>query len=92
MKLFNYIIEGNGRSLQPITHFKIHRYPSGVKHLVWWKLSVMYGRSGFCERCEAETGLETICQECFDHYYCECGEELCDSAGSPGDGFCARCR
>jgi hypothetical protein len=92
MKLFNYVIESNWRSLQPITHFKIHRYPGSVRHLVWWKLSVMYGRNETCERCDVETGLEIICQDCFERYYCECGQELCDSFGSPGDGFCARCR
>lgn len=88
MKILNHIIEGNLRSLQPIAHFKIHRWPGGVKHLVWWKLSVTYGPNGCCEHCDVETGLEAVCQDCYDHHYCECGREL----DSPGNGFCPRCR
>lgn len=92
MNIGNFTVEADLRSLQPITHFKIHRYKGGVNHLVWWKLSVMYGRTGFCEFCEIETGLEAVCQDCFEHHYCECGQQLDDAYGTPGDGLCVRCR
>jgi len=32
------------------------------------------------------------CETHVDYYYCECGQRLEDAAGSPGDGFCVRCR
>lgn len=94
MKALGYVIESNGRSLQPITHFKIHRYHprAKIRHLVWWRFSVMYGPVQYCEECETETGLEAFCQDCFERHFCECGQRLEDSWGSPGDGFCARCR
>lgn len=91
MKLLNYIVEANLRSLQPITHFKIHKRP-GYKHLVWWKLSVLYGWNQQCEECRVDVGLETLCESCFEHLFCECGQRLEDSYGTPGDGFCVRCR
>lgn len=91
MKLLSYTVEGNLRSLQPITHFKIHHWKSGTRHLVFWKLSVLWSRTKFCEYCETETGIEDVCPDCFEHHFCECGQELTDSYGSPGDGFCRRC-
>jgi hypothetical protein len=90
MNIGNFTVETSLRSLQPITHFKIHRHRD-YSHLVWWKLSVMYGRTGFCEYCEVETGLESMCQPCFEHHYCECGQIREDAYGSPGDGLCRRC-
>jgi hypothetical protein len=92
MRFLNYVIEPSLRSLQPITHFKINRYPGhSMRHLVWWKLSVQYGPVQHCEYCEVDTGLETICDPCFEHHYCECGQILEDAYGSPGDGLCRVC-
>lgn len=93
MRALSYTIEANLRSLQPITHFKIHRYHRNnpVRHLVWWKLSVMWSPTQFCEECNVETGLESMCEDCYTHHFCECGQRLEDSMGSPGDGFCRKC-
>lgn len=46
MRFANYVVEADLRSRQPITHFKIHRHGSSVRHLIWWKLSMMYGPAG----------------------------------------------
>jgi hypothetical protein len=54
----------------------------------------------FCEYCEKQTdnynitygAKHYICDECYENLYCECGTQLEDSYGSPGDGFCIRCR
>lgn len=91
MKLLNYTVEASLRSRQPITHFKIHRY-SSTRHLVWWMLSVQWSPTLHCEFCDVETGLYDICEPCHEHNYCECGQRLEDAYGTPGDGFCARCR
>lgn len=94
MRIFNFIVEPSLRSLQPWTHFKIHGYGKGnPRHLVWGKLSVNYGPVQYCEECEKETGLNAVCDACYENNYCECGRKLCIEEGSsPGDGFCARCR
>lgn len=90
MKILNYTVEVSFHSLQPINHFKVHS--RGLyKHLVWYKLSALWGPTGACEECGIETGLEALCQPCYDHFYCECGVRLEDSYGSPGDGLCRRC-
>ena len=93
MKLFNYIIEPNFRSRHSFNHFKIHRRGSGTKHLVWGKISILFGPEQFCEECDKNIGLDlNYCDECHEHLFCECGSRLEDSYGSPGDGFCTRCR
>lgn len=54
----------------------------------------------YCEQCEKETtdyfvayGVRFyICDECYSDLYCECGQRLEDAYGSPGDGFCIKCR
>jgi ssDNA-binding Zn-finger/Zn-ribbon topoisomerase 1 len=53
-----------------------------------------------CEECEKETdnyyisygAYFYICEACYEHNFCECGNRLEDSYGSAGDGFCIRCR
>jgi len=90
MKLFNYIIEPSLRSLHKWNHFKLHRRGE-CKHLVWGKISILYGPLQYCEECEVENGLEVLCQTCYDNLYCECGQKLEDAYGSPGDGFCRKC-
>jgi len=92
MKILNhkFLIEFN--SLQPITHFRLHRYPH-YSHLVWWKLSVLFGVENTCNECNGETELgETVCQSCYENNHCECGQRLEDAYGTPGDGFCVQCR
>lgn len=54
----------------------------------------------FCEQCEKQTdnyfysyGAKFyMCDECYENNFCECGARLEDAYGSPGDGFCVRCR
>lgn len=94
MKLLNHTVEANLRARCKITNFKIHRRRhSPVRHLVWWRLSLQYGPTQFCEECEADIGLQdTYCDACHEHHFCECGQRLEDAWGTPGDGFCARCR
>lgn len=43
MKVFNYIIELNLRAKHKWSHFKIHK-KNYYNHLVWGKLSVIYGQ------------------------------------------------
>jgi len=53
-----------------------------------------------CEQCEKPTeeyryswGAKFyMCDKCQEEHYCECGNRLEDSYGSPGDGFCIKCR
>lgn len=58
MKVFNYVIEASLCSLHSWKHFKLHDRKSH-KHLVWGKLSVIFG----------QPHLEEV-QVCID-----CGEE-----------------
>lgn len=49
----------------------------------------------YCEDCEIviEPNRDMdLCDTCWDEIYCECGQRLEDSYGSPGDGFCITCR
>ncbi len=50
----------------------------------------------FCEECETDITEDRfdndLCEKCHEQFYCECGQRLEDSYGSPGDGFCIRCR
>lgn len=48
-----------------------------------------------CEECEKEIEANrdmNLCDECWDNLYYEWGQRLEDSYGSPGDGFCIKCR
>lgn len=92
MRLLGYTVEADLRARSPMTHFKIHRDRYGShRHLVWGKLSLIWGRSRQCERCDTYSRFEELCDDCYAHHYCECGRELCDAAGSPGDGLCRGC-
>lgn len=49
----------------------------------------------YCEECEVEipqVRYSYFCDDCYENYHCECGQRLEDSYGSPGDGFCIKCR
>lgn len=92
MKVFNHIVEGGFRSLHSWNHFRIHGSKGNPRHLVWGKLSMYYGPVQYCEECGKENGLDAVCEECHENLFCECGQRLEDSYGSPGDGFCLRCR
>jgi len=87
MKLFGYIFKFSNKAKWNWKHFKLHKRGK-IRHLVWGKFSILFGPIQYCSECEIETGLETICQECQEYYFCECGQRLEDSYGSPGDGFC----
>lgn len=45
-----------------------------------------------CEECDmlAETD-NGMCLKCDELHFCECGQRLEDSYGSPGDGLCRKC-
>lgn len=90
MRLLGYTVEGDLRARCPITRLTVHKNRT-YKHLVWGRLSVVWGPTRSCEHCGADSRFEDYCDECHWHFYCECGQELCDSYGSPGDGLCRRC-
>ncbi len=48
MKLFNHILEISLSSRHPWTHFKLHKH-QGYKHLVFGKLSVIFGQPHLVE-------------------------------------------
>ena len=76
MKLFNYIIEAKLSSRHKWNHFRVHKYDRH-KHLVWGRLSVIFGQPhleeiGLCavcgspeigERCAGDEGW-TVCDDC----------------------------
>lgn len=47
-----------------------------------------------CEHgdCQDEAVFDDYCETHAEHYFCECGQRLEDSHGTPGDGFCTMCR
>ncbi len=47
-----------------------------------------------CEHkdCNEEVVENDYCETHYEFYYCECGQMLEDSYGSPGDGFCIKCQ
>lgn len=76
MKIFNHVIEADLGARHKWTHFKIHKREM-YKHLVWGKLSVIFGQPHleevrFCAECmssecgEVSAGDEswTVCREC----------------------------
>lgn len=92
MKLFNYTVAGSCTACRPITRATYQRdYRSGVSYIGWWKFVVWWGKTRHCEYCGIENGLYRVCEACYEHHFCECGQELTDSSGSPGDGFCRAC-
>lgn len=92
MKLFGYIIESSLNSKHLFKHFKVHKRGAGIKHLVWGKLSIIFGPEQFCEACDISTGLQlNYCDDCYSHHFCECGNKLENEYGSPGDGLCRSC-
>lgn len=55
----------------------------------------MYKGEINCEECEVEISPDRDtphCDDCYNKFYCECGQRLEDSYGTPGDGFCISCR
>jgi hypothetical protein len=66
MKILNHIVEANLSSRHPWTHFKIHKSPRFgppmYRHLVWGKLSVIFGQPHLmpitvCAHCNEEIRL-----------------------------------
>lgn len=49
-----------------------------------------------CEECNEWSKNDVydynLCGKCYEHLICECGQRLEDSYGTPGDGFCIKCR
>lgn len=76
MKIFNHVIEARLSSLHSWSHFKIHKYPrfgpAMYKHLVWGKLSVIYGQPHLmpitvCAHCNEE--IQSVGEDYLD--WCE---------------------
>jgi hypothetical protein len=90
MKLFGYIIEPSLSSKHSFKHFRLHRRSRETRHLVWGKISIVYGREQFCEDCEKSIGLDfPYCDECYGNNFCECGASL---EHHKGEDFCPSCR
>lgn len=61
---------------------------SNYVHIVWFKFSIIFGAQNYCEECETRTELgESLCNECYEECFCECGTEL----EYKGEGMCRRC-
>lgn len=76
MKILNYILEVGFHAKQSWTHFRVHKSPMH-RHLVWGRLSVIFGQPhleeiGLCTQCgsteigEVGVGDEgwTVCRDC----------------------------
>lgn len=94
MKIGKYLIKADFGAKQKWYEYSYYkRYGQTV--FTFGKFYLNFGEIQNCEHCEKELDYLThpaICDECYEHYYCECGARLEDSYGSPGDGFCVRCR
>ncbi len=44
------------------------------------------------EDCPESAVEKDYCEKHYEHYFCECGTRLEDYTGTPGDGFCWKCR
>lgn len=90
--LFSYYIKLTMSSRWEWTYVKLHKYNT-YWHFVWGRLSVLGGPILECSECNVKCEVgEEVCQDCYEHSHCECGQVLEDAYGSPGDGFCIRCR
>lgn len=59
MRLFNHTLEISLSSLRPWTHCKLHnRKALKYKHLVWGKLSILWGQPHLAEM--------HVCAECYE--------------------------
>lgn len=85
MKLFNHILEVRLSSRHKWSHFKLHKHKSGrwsgpvlYRHLVWGKLSVLFGQPHLlpvvvCSECLGEIEIKSAGDESWN--YCEsCGQ------------------
>ena len=93
MKVLNHVVEFSSNARWPITRIIFER-SYHRKTLAWWKFVLRFGPMCHCESCDKEVGLYSrpnLCDECYEYNYCECGQRLEDSYGSPGDGFCRKC-
>jgi hypothetical protein len=68
MRLFNHVIEINTRARWPFTHFRVHRHDMHT-HVVWGRLSVIYGQPHLAEI--------TVCAHC-DEEIQRVGEDYLD--------------
>jgi hypothetical protein len=77
MKLFNYIIEVGFRSRHKWSHFKLHdnRRRLNYQHLIWGKLSILWGQPHLVE-------IE-CCEFCLDQveHMGEDGISVCEGCG-----------
>jgi hypothetical protein len=87
MDLFGYEFNFSSHAKRAFNDLKVFK-KRDYTHIVWFKFSIIFGAQNYCEECEIRTELgETLCNECYEHNYCECGNEL----ESPGEGMCRRC-
>ena len=87
MTLLGYEFEFSNRAKRAFNDLKVFRR-SNYTHIVWYKFSLIFGQTRYCEECEVKTEIgQDLCDECHSNIYCECGKEL----ESKGDGFCRTC-
>ena len=94
MKLvaLGYAVKASLGSRHSFTHFKVH-VNNTYRHLVWGKVSVLFGPKHYCQECDVSLYLgDVYCDACHEELFCECGQRLEDAYGQKGDGFCIQCR
>lgn len=94
----HYITEKDENSNFPNSYKMVIKRPHpipGFLYRIYYAATEMVGFRE-CEGCgwvrKHEMYSSEYCQSCHEHRFCECGQRLEDAYGSPGDGFCIRCR
>lgn len=92
MRVLGYTIEFTRNAARTLSQFERQRdWRTGNAFVGWWKFVVRYGRTNHCEECGIVSDFEEYCYDCYELHFCECGVQLCDAYGSPGDGLCRKC-
>jgi formamidopyrimidine-DNA glycosylase len=78
MRLFNYVVEARLSARHPWTHLKNHRHET-YRHLVWGRLSVIYGQPHLtpmrvCSECSEEIQAVSAGDESWD--WCESCQQV----------------
>jgi hypothetical protein len=93
------ICEKDEKASFPNSYKYVTKYPHPFPWFLYRTYRGAIERLGFidCEGCEKwfrkdQMHSNEYCERCHEHRFCECGQRLEDAYGSPGDGFCVRCR
>jgi hypothetical protein len=87
MNLFGYEFKLSSHAKRAFNDLKIFKRRNYI-HIVWFKFSVRFGAQNYCEECETRTELgESLCNECHEERFCECGTEL----EYKGEVMCRKC-